>query len=230
MTLVSSALPERLYRVSRQRDPLAFTDWKYIEAGPGRWDDPKHEYRVIYTSRTTSGAFVEVLQDLQSHEDATEAFDKVEENDEGFPKDSLPDLDAAVIERLQNRYFSTLIGANPEDRVVDIIEPGTRRFLETHMRVRHVKIGDLLSSNYALTQNTSRVIFELESGRYCGLQSPSAEDHRSDNYTFFETGRETNTLRARLTLHETKHALEEQSAIVAAQKYVFGGPSEKIRP
>jgi hypothetical protein len=62
----TAPLPQRLYRVTRALDPRDFTAWNHLDrAHPGRWDDPRREYRVLYTADTVVTAFTEVLQDLR---------------------------------------------------------------------------------------------------------------------------------------------------------------------
>jgi RES domain len=63
-TLDTVPAPDILFRVGRRPDVWEWRGWE--SAGPDgtfghRWDDPKNNYRVLYTSCDRLGAYLEVL-------------------------------------------------------------------------------------------------------------------------------------------------------------------------
>jgi RES domain len=52
-----------LYRIAWTSDSTQFPPLEYV--GDGRFDDPEGEYRVIYASVSSVGAYVETLQDFR---------------------------------------------------------------------------------------------------------------------------------------------------------------------
>ena len=59
-----TTLADELYRVGRQPEPWAWTDWVFAGSDgrfEGRWDDAHGRYRVLYASSQRFGAFVESL-------------------------------------------------------------------------------------------------------------------------------------------------------------------------
>lgn len=55
--------PTALFRVARRPAVWTWTDLKYV--GQGRWDDPEHQYAVLYASGSAFGAYVESLSTFQ---------------------------------------------------------------------------------------------------------------------------------------------------------------------
>src|SRR3954451_14676617 len=51
--------PGPLHRVGRAPDPLAWPEWQFV--GGGRFDDPNHQFRVLYLAESRVACFVELL-------------------------------------------------------------------------------------------------------------------------------------------------------------------------
>ncbi len=187
--LSTASLPQRLYRITRAVDPRDFTAWDYIDPSqPGRWDDPRREYRLLYTADTVVGAFTEVLQDLRPQLTGTRTralLDAVEDEENLDPRVPLSlDLNESVIERLRDRRVGELIPVSPSDRVVRILDPPSRSWLENKIRgdsvlshafeMVRIKNGDLIGSDYTLCRAASRLIWE-EHRELVGIVAPSSE-------------------------------------------------------
>jgi protein-disulfide isomerase-like protein with CxxC motif len=160
--------------------------------------------------------------------------------DGGGYDDPLPDLRSAIFDQLKNRRSTIYLPGDSMDTVVDLLTPRTRSALESHPRVaailnarniRTLKNGDMSGGDYSLTNAISRAVYEAEREgteepetlTFSGVRCPSAEAEISDtmNYSLFETGRDTNELRATLVPHLTLFALDEVAVLKAALKY-FG--------
>ena len=79
-----------LHRVGFAPNPWAFTDWRFAQKGRfhGRWDDPEGEYRVLYSSSTRLGAYLESLAPFRPDPHvlaAIEAFDAADDDDGDEP-------------------------------------------------------------------------------------------------------------------------------------------------
>lgn len=186
----TTPLPQRLYRVTRALDPRDLTAWSYLErAQPGRWDDPRRQYRVLYTAESVVTAFTEVLQDLRPHLAGSRTralLDAVADEDDIDRRVPLSlDLNESVIERLRDRRVGELIPVSPSDRVVRIIDAPSRTWLESQLGVNRIKNGDLIGSDYTLCRHASRLIWETRSD-LAGIVAPSSELFEAECYALFE--------------------------------------------
>lgn len=87
----TAALPDEIYRVGREPDPWAWTDWVY--AAPdgrfnGRWDDAYGRYRVLYASSQRFGVFVESLAQFRPDPHILAEYEQIEGSDDH--EDALP--------------------------------------------------------------------------------------------------------------------------------------------
>lgn len=210
---------DRFYRLTHSADPLVLTPWEFILKAPGRWDDPNGEYRVLCTCNTPVGAYVEVLSRLKPHTPSYAAFRDFPEDSSSFPPDPEPTLEDAASEKLQRHYFAVIGPASDSDVLVDV--SASRRDLETILAVSHLKLGDFTSSDYQIPQRTSRAVYDAAHEKYCGLIAPSAEHKPSNTFNFFESGEETNTLRAHLRPLEITPALGHTALIKDAVDYIL---------
>jgi hypothetical protein len=227
MSFESAGVPTRLYRLSRNSDLERLTEWRFMaNREPGRWDDPQHEYRVLYTADSEIGAYVEVLQDLRPSPGAEKMLAAI--SDDGQFGEAIPGVVSAAYERLRQYYFGALIPTHPhEDIIVDVAASESRTELEARLKDdlggRRLKIGDFSAYDYALTRRVSRCLYTAattDDRRFAGLMSASAEHRGTSCFTYFETGRETNELRGRLTVHFTRQALDEDEHVRAAIAYL----------
>jgi hypothetical protein len=65
-------------RVGRKPDPLAFVPMQY-QTWAGRFDDPDHLWRTLYTASDEHGAWVEVLGRFRAHPETQAALDEIVE-------------------------------------------------------------------------------------------------------------------------------------------------------
>lgn len=174
-----TSLPPRIFRTCRTTDPLQFPPWDNLRKSiRGRWDDTEEDYRVLYCASTERGAFVEALQDLRPSEEGAACLAEIAGDDEDdFP---LPQI---LQERLRNRWLATLIPSNPNDHVVSVALPASRRYFEKHFSVASLKIGDFIGTDRVLSRRTSRLLYEKG---YQGLSAPSAECQDAEAIAIFE--------------------------------------------
>lgn len=172
--------PSRLFRLSRRTDPMKLAEWRHLaNAAPARWADPEGEYRVLYTSDTEVGSYVEVLQDLRPSRGTLDILIRIQ--DDGQFDDVLAPVEAAARERLRQYYFAALMPTG-EDLIADVAAPSSRSEIETRLAEdlggRRLKAGDFSASDYDLTRRVSRLIYTAvaDDGRqYAGVAAASAE-------------------------------------------------------
>jgi hypothetical protein len=73
------------YRIARKPGTWEWPDWQYVADDGNRWDDPQKIYRVLYTSSSILGCFLEVLARFRPNPNLIEAFDEILENDDHLP-------------------------------------------------------------------------------------------------------------------------------------------------
>ena len=73
--------PDVVFRVARKPDVWAWTDLQYT--GQGRWDDPQKAYRVLYSSTTPFGAYLEKLAQFRPDLELLAEFGRIRSNDRG---------------------------------------------------------------------------------------------------------------------------------------------------
>jgi hypothetical protein len=76
--------PDIVFRVARKPDVWTWTDPQYT--GRGRYDDLFHSYRVLYTSTTAFGAYLEKLAQFRPDPRLLAALGDIQENDPAAPK------------------------------------------------------------------------------------------------------------------------------------------------
>jgi hypothetical protein len=179
---------------------------------------------VLYTADSEVGAYVEVLQDLRPRQTALDLLEAIE--DDGEFGDLLSSVEAAARERLRQFYFATLL-TSPEDLIVDLAAGASRTEVEKRLADdlagRAVKIGDFSGGDYDFTGKVSRLVFTAVAGDgrpYAALAVPSAEHHGTICFTYYETGRESDTLRGYLYGHTVRPALAEDACVKAAIDYL----------
>jgi len=84
---------DTLFRLGRKPDVWGWTDWAY--AGDdgrfnNRWDDSLGTYRVLYTSCSRLGAYLEVLAEYRPDLNVLAEISEIDQNDAGAPPTSAP--------------------------------------------------------------------------------------------------------------------------------------------
>lgn len=73
-----------LYRVGRAPDPLAWPDWQYADPATAtfgnRWDDPRGLYRVLHTSASRLGCYLECLSRFRPDPQVVAGLEAIEDN------------------------------------------------------------------------------------------------------------------------------------------------------
>ncbi len=172
-----------LYRVGWAPDPLACPPWEYV--GGERYDDPRGEYRVLYTGAPRRVAFLETLAQFRADpalltaERAAGSADEAETE----PADLVPQwwLDQHLVRRLR---------LAPGQRWLDLRKLRARQVLRSEFAAELVSLGldDLDASTVTgpyrgLTQAISRWAYDLG---YQGLAFPSRHEPRYSNWAIFE--------------------------------------------
>jgi hypothetical protein len=209
-------LPRRIYRVSYGDNPLTYPPIAVIQARePGRWDDPKYRFRTGYFADSLDTCFIEVLAPLRPDPAVIAELTAM-----GEPT---ADLDAAVAERLRNRYASVVIVPH-EDDVVDIVHARSRAEFEHRARRRKkTKAGDYLARDLRTSRRAAAIVYDAGE---IGIAAPSAEAFalgaRSVATTFniFETALNANTARVDLVTHTTVPASAEHIALATARDFL----------
>ena len=156
--------PEVLFRVGRGPDVWAWVDWAH--AGRGRWDDPRSRYRVLYTSCSRLGAFLEVLAPLRPDPELQAQLGPIRSNDRGAPRTDSPG-------RVSPRWrHERVVGRGvPDDVHGLLVVIGASVSLATLRRrladvARRYGLGELdgaairLSAPRAFTQEVSRFVYD----------------------------------------------------------------------
>jgi len=127
-------------------------------------------------------------------------------------------------DRLRNRYVAELIPSHPDELVVDVAHGATRTFLEdklaselTQRKITHLKIGDAIGTDRALSRHISRAFFEAGCN---GILAPSAEHAGSKTIAAFETHSVSGRLRVSLVLGSVQLALERSDVAAEALRYL----------
>jgi hypothetical protein len=78
------------YRIARKPNSWEWPDWQYVDDDGNRWDDPQKIYRVLYTSTSILGCFLEVLARFRPNPKLIAAFTDIQENDNELPQTEAP--------------------------------------------------------------------------------------------------------------------------------------------
>lgn len=209
MAYEMTQLPEFVYRVCWGDNPLSFAPMDRIRKGPGRFDDPKFEYRVHYTAETMVGAYIEVMAGLRAEASAMADYNAIVGDDDLRP------MEQAIDELLEPRSASLLIVPH-RDELVDLAAPRSRSQLEPRLGVTKLKGGDFTASDYTLSRRASRLLFEAN---MAGLAIGSAEagaGYPFNCYSVFEHARDAETLRVDFVARSVTPALQEHVALQEA--------------
>lgn len=206
MSYEMTQLPEFVYRVCWGDNPLSLAPMDRIRKSPGRFDDPKFEYRVHYTAETMVGAYIEVMAGLRPETSAMADYSAIDGDDDLRP------MEQAIDELLETRSASLLIVPH-RDELVDLTAARSRSQMEIHLGVANLKGGDFTASDYALSRAASRVLFEANRA---GLAIGSAEagvDYRFNCYSVFEQSPGVENLRVDFVPRSITPALQEHIAL-----------------
>ncbi|WP_100812158.1 MULTISPECIES: hypothetical protein [unclassified Microbacterium] len=75
--------PGIVWRVGYEPDPWEWTPWRYATAHglfDGRWDDPRGEFRSLYTTDSLLGCFLELLAHFRPHDVLLSELDDIEDD------------------------------------------------------------------------------------------------------------------------------------------------------
>jgi hypothetical protein len=158
-----------LFRVGRRPDVWAWTDWAFAGATgifDGRWDDPRGRYRVLYTSDSRLGAFLEVLAPFRPDLELLAELKRIRVNDRTGRR-------TRPAGRIPARWRDDrIVGRGVPDGVTGVlVVVGAARSLATLRRAlarmaRGFGLKDLdaaairLSAPRRFTQEVSRLIYE----------------------------------------------------------------------
>jgi hypothetical protein len=191
--------PERVYRLARSLDPCKLPAWKHLLAAErGRYDDYRNVFRVLYTSTSAAGAITEVLADLRPRYDRIAEIAMIEDDDvEPYDAETYMGAIAwrAMRARLDSRYLSEIAIVDRYASFVDLGAGASRSRIELRLGVAHLKMGDFTGRHRRISRSAARMIFN---DQHAGLIAPSAEQPRDHTVAIFESGYQTDKLRARL--------------------------------
>jgi hypothetical protein len=191
----TAGVPSELFRVGRRPDVWHWTEWGFV--GNDRWDDPRAAYRVLYTSLSRLGAFLEVLAPLRPDPTLQAGIGAVRSNDRGAPK-------TAGAGRVPARWRHDRIAGRGipdevEGAVVVIGAADSVATLRRKMRgvARRLGLTDIdaatlrLTAPRGFTQEVSRFVFDRvaeDGARYGGILYPSKHGDDVVNCAIFERG------------------------------------------
>jgi RES domain len=208
MTTYLREAPDRLYRVSLGPNAILLRSWRAAgvidrlgsKTFGHRWDDPKREFRSLYTASSRNGAFIETLQDLRPNFSFLGGLDELELE----PREERPShygLDASYFDNLYLCDIAVQTQAVPFIDVLDADVIGMMRNqlgnIATSLDLRTVDASTMLGPDREFTQAVARAIWEAG---YAGITSLSALGHPYQNWTVFESAHETSDFRAELTV------------------------------
>ena len=174
-----------LHRIGWPPDPLAWPPRRY--RGGGRFDDPKHQFGVLYVADNLRACFLETLDPFRPDRALLQRLLTI--GGEGFvPQSGL----------IPNGFFTRLIGTlrleedqrwldlragAPDSAVALSREPAIVTRLPELGYGKRFKPGDLVGSDRRLTQIVAR--WGYEHG-YAGLAYSCSHDLRLDCWAVFE--------------------------------------------
>ena len=89
MALSTQALPPQLFRLGRAPDAWQFPPWEAADPTTGtfgnRWDDPTGVFRVLYTSSSRLGCYLECLARFRPDPAVVDSLADIVENADGLP-------------------------------------------------------------------------------------------------------------------------------------------------
>lgn len=89
MALSTQALPSELFRLGRAPDAWEAPPWEAADPTTGtfgnRWDDPAGVFRVLYTSSSRLGCYLECLARFRPDPAVTESLGQIVENGGELP-------------------------------------------------------------------------------------------------------------------------------------------------
>lgn len=172
--------PEVLYRIARLPDPLAWPPAELV--GAGRFDDPRHAFRVLYAAAQRRAAFVETVARFRPSLETLAGLRKIE-------GDLEPSLTRVPPDWYQKRAVVRL-RLRPRQRWLDLRAPETWEVLRRALAATLIELnlGDLdlaavVGPIRPLTQAVAR--WAHEHG-YAGLVYTSRFDARLTCWAVFE--------------------------------------------
>lgn len=216
--------PDQLHRISFTADTLALTPREIAAQKPlSRFDDPRHEYRVLYAATNKVGAAIETLQDLRPSLAALDALRRVMQNDIGFAQRE-PRTSTISDPWILQRYAGAIVPGRPLT-LVDLSDQRTIAALREPLAAIALQRGmtDLSAASFmgadrAFTTAASRVLYEMPE-RYDGIFFQSALGTPYTNVGLFEDLGNEGSLRAPLSLVEpARHIERDDPALLEALK------------
>ena len=215
--------PDRLHRISFGENGIALRSWDAAKAVDilgkktfgHRWDDPDRVFRSLYTASSVQGAFLETLQELRPNLAFLAGLEAIQLE----PGEELPSYDTLDASYFENQYACDIVVETvlPFIEVLhtEIVSFARQRLagLATHLRLPNVDASTILGPVREFTQALARTIWEPG---YAGICAPSTLGLPYNNWTVFETGRETNVLRAELTVVKADPIALDHSDLVDA--------------
>jgi RES domain len=194
-------MPKQVLRVSYSANPASLPDWKRV--GNGRFDDPQRAYRVLYTSASRFGAFIERFQDFRPNEEmrATDADFEWEDDNSSLRYQNLPSGTLTFPE-----YGLLNIGeytADTEAIIMDLTVDATARMLGAQLKVPGLTIAAIIGDDpqsYTLSRRITRIGYEHQPPFVGILSASKLHPTQVRNVSLYEGDNED--LRTRL--HPTK--------------------------
>jgi hypothetical protein len=190
----TAELPDELFRAGRRPDVWRWTEWEFV--GGERWDDPQAAYRVLYTSLSRLGGFLEVLAPLRPDPVLQSGLRAVRSNDRGAPRTTAGRVPARW---RHDRLVGRGVPAEVEGVLVVIGAADSIAMLRRRMgRVaRRFGLTDIdaaalrLTAPRGFTQEVSRFVFDRvaeDGARYGGILYLSRHGDDVVNCAIFERG------------------------------------------
>lgn len=193
--LVERASPGVLHRVGRTPDPWAWPDWQYAGSDGtfgNRWDDPDGLYRVLYTSSTRLGCYLECLARFRPDPHVAAGLAAIDD-DTALP----PTAPAGVIPASWARDRRVGTGTCTRGVFANVASARSLALLNRALATQLIAVGlDELDAAAirqraprALTQRISRFAFEASASGgalFAGLFYRSRLGDDLDNFALFE--------------------------------------------
>jgi RES domain-containing protein len=195
--LSEHAPSNRLYRIGRAPNPWAWPDWGYADPVTGtfgkRWDDPRGIYRVLYSSSSRLGCYLETLAGFRPDPQVVAALQAIENNEPTLPKtQAAAEIPAswAANRRIGQAEVSSGVFA-------DIATAQSLGYLNRELAALLIEFGlrELdaaairTSAPRAFTQRISRYVFEASNGNggpFAGIYYESRLGDNVHNFAIFE--------------------------------------------
>jgi hypothetical protein len=184
--LIEASLPSALFRFGKRPNPCEpLPDVVLVHREPGRFDDPDHAFRVLYSAESTYSCILELVARNRPDSSLTGPL-------EAMGPEAMPVTGAIPVALFSDRVMAQFaVQPGGQDRFLDLRETETLTFLRAELRQQAALAG---ITEYNLERSTvigkERKVTQLIGGwahanGYRGICYESRWDRHCTNWAFF---------------------------------------------